>query len=190
MEISSATKATPEGIKTGTRIIGYSSVIRQLDSGHFDRNLIEGMRFLSYVWEAELSGMLTLSMEKRVTLWRWAVVAIFICDLLDANGTVDVPNGEGGFDRAAIYAGKHGAMSIYPGPVRFSLANHVEGCAIEKYGVATGLTLALRMYQDMVEAGPRGYQLSAMGREGMEMLHDSFIEMINTEGLPDMPVVH
>lgn len=183
-------EATPDGIKSGNRIIGYSAAIRQLDGGQYDLQLPEGMRLLSYIWQAEESGLLSLSMEKKVTLWRWAVVAIFICDLLDANGTVDVPNSEGSFDRATIYAGKHGAMSVYPGPVRFSLANQVEGCAIEKYGVETGLPLALRMYQDMVETGPRGLQLSAMGREGMEMLHDSFIEMINTEGMPDMPVIH
>lgn len=183
-------EATPDGIKTGNAVIGYSSVIRQLDGGRYDRNLTEGMHLLSCIWEAEVSGKLSLNVEKRVILWRWAVVAIFICGLMEANGTVNVPNDEGGTDLAAIYAGKNGAMSVYPGPVRFSLANHLEGCAIEKYGVETGLPLALRMYQDMVEAGPHGFQLSAMGREGMEMLHDSFIEMINTEGMPDMPVVH
>jgi len=183
-------EATPDGIKSGNRIIGYSAAIRKLDGGQYDQELPEGMRLLSCIWEAEVSGKLSLSDEKRVILWRWAVVAIFVCDLIEVNGMVDVPNHEGGFDRAAIYAGKSGSMSVYPGPLRFSLANHVEGCAIEKYGVKTGLPLALRMYMDMVEAGPRGFQLSAMGREGMVMLHESFIKMIKTEGMPAMPVIH
>jgi hypothetical protein len=29
-----------------------------------------------------------------------------------------------------------------------------------------------------------------MGREGFNMLHDGFIEQIQTEGMPDMPVMH
>lgn len=183
-------EATPDGIKTGNRVIGYSSVIRKLDGGQYDRKLTDGMRLISYVWEAEVSGLLTLNVQRRAIIWRWAVAAIFICDLMDAHGLVDIPNDEGGVDQAAIYEGKYGAMSVYPGPLRFSLANHLEGCAIEKYGVATGMPLAIRMYQDMVEAGPNGFHLSAMGRKGLEILHDSFIKQLQTEGMPDMPVMH
>lgn len=185
------TEVTLGGIKTGNRIIGYSGAIRQLDGGQFDKNLPDGMRLLSYVWEAERNGLLTLNLEKKVIVWRWLVVTIFINEEHEKNGTVAVSNDEGGTDIAVIYTGKNGSMSIYPGPVRFSLANHVEGCAIEKYGIETGLELALRMYQDMLTITPeQGFKLSAMGRESLEMLHDEFIEMINTEGVPDMPVVH
>ena len=185
------TEVTLGGIKTGNRIIGYSGAIRQLDGGQFDKNLPDGMRLLSYVWEAERNGLLTLNLEKKVIVWRWLVVTIFINEEHEKNGTVAVSNDEGGTDIAVIYTGKNGSMSIYPGPVRFSLANHVEGCAIEKYGIETGLELALRMYQDMLTITPeQGFKLSAMGRESLEMLHDEFIEMINTEGMPDMPVVH
>ncbi|WP_208952535.1 hypothetical protein [Rahnella sp. ChDrAdgB13] len=185
------TEATPDGIKTGNRTIGYSAVIRQLDSGEFDKNLPDGMSLLCHVWEAARDGLLKLSLEKQVIIWRWVVVTVFMGEEQDKNGTVEVPNDEGGTDLATIYAGKNGSMGIYPGPVRFSLATHVEGCAIEKYGTETGLDLALRMYQDMVTMDPvQGFKLSAMGREGMEMLHDEFIEMLHTEGMPEMPVTH
>lgn len=191
MNAEMKTEVTPDGIKTGNRTIGYSAAIRQLDGGQFDKNLPDGMRLLSYVWEAERDGLLTLSLEKKVIVWRWLVVTVFVVEEQDKNGTVPVPNDEGGTDLATIYEGKNGSMSIYPGPVRFSLASHVEGCAIEKYGTEIGLDLALRMYQDMVTMDPvQGFKLSAMGREGLEMLHDEFIEMVNTEGMPDMPVVH
>lgn len=185
------TEVTPDGIKTGTRTIGYSAAIRQLDGGQFDKNLPDGMQLITYVWKAERDGLLTLSLEKQVIVWRWLVVTVFVVEEQDKNGTVEVPNDEGSTDFATIYAGKNGSMGIYPGPVRFSLASHVEGCAIEKYGTETGLDLALRMYKDMVTMDPvQGFKLSAMGREGLEMLHDEFIEMIHTEGVPDMPVVH
>ncbi|HGU6443066.1 TPA: hypothetical protein ACNABU_003755, partial [Citrobacter amalonaticus] len=74
---------------------------------------------------------------------------------------------------------------------RFSLANHVEGIAIEKYGVEKGSRMALRMYQDMVIADPGyGFRMSPFGREWLEMLHDDYIGMIKTSGIPDAPVLH
>jgi len=184
-------EATPDGIKNGNRVIGYSAAIRQLDSGQHDKTLSVGLRMLACIQEAKAAGWVNLSIEQEVTIWRWLVVTIFINEEREKNGTAEVPNDEGGTDLAVIYAGKNGSMSIYPGPVRFSLANHMEGCAIEKYGTEIGLALALRMYQDMVKACPgRGFKLSEMGREGLEILHDEFIEMFNTQGMPDMPVVH
>ncbi|HIF5901132.1 TPA: hypothetical protein ACX3HX_003808, partial [Raoultella ornithinolytica] len=69
--------------------------------------------------------------------------------------------------------------------------NHVEAGAIEKYGQKEGLPLALRMYQDMVVCDDEcGFRLSSMGRQGFNMLHDGFIEQIQTEGMPGMPVMH
>ena len=64
--------------------------------------------------------------------------------------------------------------------------------ALKKHDTPAGpLSVALRMYQDMVTTDPKqGFRLSAMGREGLDMLHDDFIEMINTSGMPDMPVMH
>ena len=54
-----------------------------------------------------------------------------------------------------------------------------------------GLPLALRMYQDMVVCDDEcGFRLSSMGRQGFNMLHDGFIEQIQTEGMPGMPVMH
>lgn len=191
MNVELKAEVTSDGIKTGNRTIGYSAAVRQLDGGEFDKNLPDGMRLLSYVWEAERDGLLKLSLEKQVIAWRWLVVTVFVVEEQDKNGTMEVPNDEGGIDLATIYAGKNGSMGIYPGPVRFSLASHVEGCAIEKYGTETGLDLALRMYRDMVTMDPvQGFKLSAMGREGLEMLHDEFIEMIHTDGIPDIPVTH
>jgi len=184
-------KAAPDGIVTGRRLIGYSSVIQLLDSGRYDRNTYEGLRMLACIQDAKAAGWLTLSVEKEIIIWRWLVVTVFINEELTKNGTVDVPNDEGGIDTGVIYSGKNGAISIYPAPERFALANHVEGCAVEKYGTDTGQQLALRLYQDMVTADPKqGFRLSAMGREGFEILHDSFIEEIQTNGMPDMPVMH
>lgn len=184
-------EATPDGIKVGKRVIGYSAAIRQLDGGQHDKALSEGLQMLACIQEGKAAGWANLNLEQEVAIWRWLVVTIFINEERDKNGTAEVPNDEGGTDLAVIYAGKNGGMSIYPAPVRFSLANHVEGCAIEKCGTETGLRLALRMYRDMVEISPaQGFILSPMGREGLEMLHDEFIEMINTQGIPDMPVVH
>ncbi|EEG1034344.1 TPA: hypothetical protein G8R10_005042 [Salmonella enterica] len=186
---------TPEptsgGIRCGRRIIGYSAAIRSLDNGHYDRSLGKGLSILACIMEAEESGWISLSTEKQIIIFRWLVVAVFIAEEQEKNGTVDVPNGDGGFDTAVIYSGQRGSISVYPCAERFALANHVEGLAIEKYGRDVGQQLALRMYQDMIFSDDQyGFRLSATGREGFALLHDSFIEQIQTEGMPDMPVMH
>ena len=175
---------TSTGIRFGNRVIGYSAAIRQLDNGHYDKNIAEGMELLASIMEA-------VNIDKQIIVWRWLLAAVFIAEEQEKNGTVEVPNDEGGVDTAVIYSGKQGAISVYPGPERFALANHIEAGAIEKYGPAVGQQLALRMYQDMVVADDEsGFKLSAMGREGFNLLHDSFIEQIQTEGMPDMPIMH
>lgn len=183
---------TSAGIRlSGSRLIGYSAAIRELDNGHYDKRLAEGMEILACIMEAVESSWITLNIEKQIIVWRWLLAAVFITEEREKNGTVDVPNDEGGVDIAVIYSGRHGATSAYPGPERFALANHVEAGAIEKYGPDVGQQLALRMYQDMVVADDEsGFRLSAMGREGFNLLHDGFIEQIQTEGMPGMPVMH
>ncbi len=188
--MSKENQAIPTGIKIGNKVLGYSAVIRQLDKGEYDKDLPNGMRLIACVLEGAASGWIHLPVEKLMIIWRWIVVAVFIEEQRNANGTVDIPNDDNGVDRAVIYKGKNGGIGVYPGPLRFVLANHVESCAIEKYGVKEGPALATRMYQDMTESGPNGFRLSALGHEGLEMLHDDFIKQIQTEGIPDMPVIH
>lgn len=182
---------TSTGIRSGNRMIGYSAAIRLLDNGRYDKYLAEGMEIMACIMEAVESSWITLNIEKQIIVWRWLLAAVFITEEREKNGTVDVPNDEGGVDTAVIYSGEHGAISVYPGPERFALANHIEAGAIEKYGPDVGLQLALRMYQDMVVADEEhGFRLSAMGREGFNMLHDGFIEQIQTEGVPEAPIMH
>ncbi len=182
---------TSTGIRSGNRVIGYSAAIRLLDNGRYDKHLGEGMEILACIVEAVESNWITLNIEKELILWRWLLAAVFITEELEKNGTVDVPNDTGGVDTAVIYSGEHGAISVYPEPERFALANHIEVGAIEKYGEEAGKRAALLMYQNMVTTDDNcGFRLSAMGREGFNMLHDGFIEQIQTEGMPDMPVMH
>lgn len=182
---------TSTGIRFGNRVIGYSVAVRQLDDGQYDKRIPDGMDLLACILEAVESGWITFSIEKQIIVWRWLLVAVFITEEQEKNGTIDVPNDDGGVDTAVIYSGNRGSISVYPGAERFALANYVEGCAIEKYGLQLGQQLALRMYQDMVVTDDeRGFRLSPLGREGFDMLHDSFIQQIQTEGMPDMPVMH
>ncbi|ESA31633.1 hypothetical protein L912_2631 [Escherichia coli SCD1] len=190
-----ASAFTPEptstGIRFGNRVIGYSVAVRQLDNGIYDKRIPDGLDLLACIMEAIESGWFTPGIEKEIILWRWLVATVFINEERDKNGTIDIPNESGGVDTAVIYSGKKGDLSIYPGPLRFSLANHVESIAIEKYGVEKGSMMALRMYQNMVIADPEdGFRMSPFGREGLEMLHDDYIGMIKTSGMPDMPVMH
>ncbi|EOZ2661154.1 hypothetical protein ACQQXA_000727 [Escherichia coli] len=186
-----APETTPNGIKIGNRVIGLSGAVKQFDGSRFDSRNSEGLRWLACIMDAVAAGWVSLGAEKELILWRWLVATVFINEERDRNGTIDIPNESGGVDIAVIYSGKKGDLSIYPGPLRFSLANHVEGVAIEKYGVEKGSKMALRMYQDMVIADPGdGFRMSPFGREGLEMLHDDYIGMIKTSGMPEMPFMH
>ncbi|MGC0217442.1 hypothetical protein [Enterobacter cloacae complex sp. 2025EL-00065] len=172
-------------------MIGYSAAVRQLDNGHYDKQIPDGMELLACIMEAVESGWFTPGIEKEIIIWRWMLVAVFIAEEQHKNGTVEVANDSGGFDTAVIYSGQHGSISVYPAPERFALASHVEGLAIEKYGQELGQQMALRMYRDMLDTdAENGLRLSKMGREGFNLLHDSFIEQIQKEGMPDMPVMH
>lgn len=182
---------TSSGIRFGNRVIGYSVAVRQLDNGNYDKRIPDGLELLACIMEGIESGWFTPGIEKEIILWRWMLVAVFITEEQEKNGTCEVANDSGGFDKAVIYSGQHGSISIYPAPERFALANHVEGIAIEKYGQELGQQMALRMYKGMLaEDEVQGLQLSQFGREGFNLLHDSFIEQIQKEGMPDMPVIH
>lgn len=182
---------TSSGIRFGNRVIGYSVAVRQLDNGNYDKRIPDGFELLACIMEGIESGWFTPGIEKEIILWRWMLVAVFITEEQEKNGTCEVANDSGGFDKAVIYSGQHGSISIYPAPERFALANHVEDIAIEKYGQELGQQMALRMYKGMLaEDEVQGLQLSQFGREGFNLLHDSFIEQIQKEGMPDMPVIH
>ncbi len=183
-------QATPDGVLDAGRVTGYTTIIRSLDAGSFDKNVANALRLLSCVWEAHEKGWYRISIANEVILWRWLVVTVFLIEQRDLNGTAEVPNDSGGVDKAVIYRGKNGGMSIYPGPERFCLASHIESVAIEKYGVLDGPERALQIYKGMVTTGPEGFELSGWGREAFEMLHDGFIEQLQTAGMPDMPVMH
>ncbi|MEG2664520.1 MAG: hypothetical protein RSE33_17245 [Hafnia sp.] len=186
-----APETSPNGIKIGSRVIGWSGAIKQFDGPRFDSRNSEGLRWLACIMDAVAAGWVSLGAEKELILWRWLVATVFINEEKDKNGTIEIPNEDGGVDIAVIYSGKKGNLSIYPGPLRFSLANHVESIAIKKYGVCEGSALALRMYQDMVIADPGyGFRMSPFGRKGLEMLHDDYIGEINTNGMPEAHVIH
>ena len=190
MDNAQNAQATPDGVLDNGRVTGYTAIIHALDAGRHDSNTVKGLRLLAFVWEAVEEGWYRMSIAKEVILWRWLVVTLFVIEQRDLNGSVDVPNASGGVDKAVIYRGKKGGMSIYPGPERFCLANNIESLAIEKFGVVAGPEKALQIYSNMVTTGPEGFSLSEWGREAFETLHDGFIEELNKNGMPDMPVIH
>lgn len=185
-------EATPDGIRLDNRLVGYNIAVRQLDTGRFDKSLSDGLYLAAEIQLGDNRGWFRPTDEQMALTWRWIVSCLFICEQRQENGTVDVMNEEGGVDRAEIYAGEHGGLSVYPATEPFSLANHIEGLAIEKYGVEIGLPLVVNMYQEMTELAPHcgALRLSQMGREWLAMLHDGFIETLMEEGIPPVSTAH
>lgn len=185
-------EATPDGIRFDNRLVGYSAAIRQLDAGRFDYALPDGLCVVAEIQQGDISGWFSPTDEQKAQVWRWTIATLFIHEQWDLNGTVDVTNEVGGTDRGVIYAGEHGGMAIYPSSERCSLATHIEGIAIEKYGAVIGLQRAILLYQGMADVDPDvgALRLSQWGRDSLTMLHDDFIKMLNAEGIPAAPTAH
>ena len=190
MDHAENAQATPDGVLNNGTLIGYSVVIRSLNDGECDASFEKGLRLLACVWDAVEKGWYRMSIAKELILWRWLVVTVFVIEQRNLHGYVEVLNDSGSTDRAVMYRGEKGGMSIYPGPERFCLANNVETVAIEKYGADGGPEKALQIYKGMVTAGKQGFELTGWGRESFQILHDGFIEELNKNGMPDMPVMH
>lgn len=194
----SQAEATPDGINllritdgwsVHVKLVGWKTVIRWLDEGHYDRDLADGMRLVVALWDGKARGYVRLTDEQATVIWRWLVTCLFIGEQQEKNGVVEIPNDEGSTDLATVYVGEYGALSVYPAAVRVLLAVNVEGVALEKYGREEGLKLAIRMYREMTDDGGE-MSLSAFGREMFTKLHDETVWMIQNGWTPDVPVMH
>ncbi|EJK6211742.1 hypothetical protein MX582_004436 [Salmonella enterica] len=165
--------------------------IQKLENGEYDASLVEGLRLVAALWHGMHTGCFILSDEQNLALWRWVVAAVFVCEMLDTNGTVEVKNEQGEPEEVALYSGDHGGIVIYPWSERFSLANHVEGLAYEMFPANKAPEMAAAIYRSMIDISPvTGIDMSEEGLKGMSLLHDSFIETLKTEGIPAAPVAH
>ncbi|EAO9706600.1 TPA: hypothetical protein G8L55_002206 [Salmonella enterica] len=168
------------------------TVVQELDSGKYDRDLVSGMRLVSALWIGCYTECFTLMPEQHLSVWRWVVAAVFIGEMREENGLVEVQNERGETEQVAVYTGEKGGIVVYPWAERFALANHIEGLANEMFPPDQAPEMAMNIYRSMIEADPdgQGIRMSVAGRKGMALLHDGFIETLKTEGLPDAPVMH
>ncbi|EAM2835750.1 hypothetical protein KVI39_005252 [Salmonella enterica] len=171
--------------------IAPDEAIQKLESGEYDADLVEGLRLVAALWHGMHTGCFMLSDEQNLVLWRWTVAAVYVCEMLDTNGTVEVKNEQGEPEEVAVYSGDHGGIVIYPWSERFSLANHVEGLAYEMFPANKAPEMAAAIYRSMIDISPvTGIDMSEEGLKGMSLLHDSFIETLKTECIPAAPVAH
>ncbi|EAP2785908.1 hypothetical protein D9B18_08030 [Salmonella enterica] len=171
--------------------IAPDEAIQKLENGEYDAGLVEGLRLVAALWHGMHTGCFILSDEQNLALWRWVVAAVFVCEMLDTNGTVEVKNEQGEPEEVAVYSGEHGGIVIYPWSERFSLANHIEGLAYEMFPANKAPEMAAAIYRSMIDISPvTGIDMSEEGLKGMSLLHDSFIETLKTEGVPAAPVAH
>ena len=64
---------TPEptltGIRFGNRIIGYSTAVRQIDNGNYDKRIPDGLDLIACIMEGIESGWFMPCIEKQIILW-------------------------------------------------------------------------------------------------------------------------
>lgn len=191
-------KATPASISIVLRAdavkqqIGYSAAICQLDEGHYDLCLADGLRVVSEIAQASRKGWFKQSDEQAVTVWRWLVACLFISEQLARNGTTDAVQKDGTTVKAAVYLGQYGGVVLYPASERLALANYIEDLAFERFGADKANYQIVKLYQHMAEADPLNgnLRLSQWGRESLTILHDGFIQKVSVEGWPKSPTAH
>jgi hypothetical protein len=165
--------------------------VQKLDSGEYDNDLVEGFRLVAAIWYGMHAGCLVVTDQQNLVLWRWVVAAVYVCEMFDTNGAVDVKNEKGERVEVAIYSGERDGIVIYPWSERFALANHVEGLAYEIFPADKATEMAVAIYRSMLEiSAATGVDMSEEGLKGMALLHDSFIDTLKTEGIPAAPVAH
>lgn len=175
----------------GADAVVPESVIQKLESGEYDNDLVEGLRLVAAIWSGMHTGCLVVTDEQNLVLWRWVVAAVYVCEMFDTHGAVEVTNEQGEPEDVAIYSGEQGGIVIYPWSERFALANHVEGLAYEMFPANKATEMAAAIYRSMIDISPvTGIDMSEDGLKGMALLHDSFIETLKTEGIPAAPVAH
>lgn len=165
--------------------------INKLDNGEYDADLVAGLHTVAAIWKGMHTGEFIISNEKNLVLWRWVVAAVFVCEMFDTNGTIDVKNEQGESEEVTVYTGEQGGIVIYPWSERFALANNIEGLAYEMFPANKAPEMASAIYRSMIDISPvTGIDMSEEGLKGMALLHDSFIETLKTEGIPAAPVAH
>ncbi|HHR6457169.1 TPA: hypothetical protein ACS772_002647 [Providencia alcalifaciens] len=173
-------------------LITYSEAVKALECGQYDKELLKGLYLAAAVVGRLADEPDTLTPEQRVSVWRWIVATCFIREQQDKNDTIEVKNDEGGIDLATVYSNGKSSLSIYPESLLLSLMSHFESIMVEQFGKDYWADFTIKVYVGFLdislEHGPR---LSAMGREGLCILHDDYIRMLEAGGgFPAMPTMH
>ncbi|QHO87203.1 MULTISPECIES: hypothetical protein [Klebsiella] len=187
---------TPAGVKITSsgsdgretvRLIGYDEALNSLDAGDYDDSSA-GYDIHLAVAEGGNCGYFDFTAQHNVTMWRWLIAATFVSEMKRENGTTMVTEPDGSASQVAIYSNGKAGIVVYPFAERLAMANNIEGALIERYGTEQGTENAIVFYQSMldVEAG----ELTPAGREILAELHDGFIDGIEQNGLPEVPVAH
>lgn len=171
--------------------ISYADALEALNSGSFDGDLLFGFELVLAICKGERDGFFNSTHQQLVILWRWIAAASFVMEQGDNNVIHKMDNGQGQIVTAAIYLNEHAALTVTAATERLLLADHVEGIAYENFGANDGAIMAVKMYKDFIDLEPKkGCRLSDRGREGLSILHDDLIRVIEASEFNDTVTIH
>lgn len=171
--------------------ISYADALEALNDGSFDGDLLFGFELVLAICKGERDGFFNSTHQQLVILWRWIAAASFVMEQGDNNVIHKMDNGQGQIVTAAIYLNEHAALTVTAASERLLLADHVEGIAYENFGANDGAIMAVKMYKDFIDLEPKkGCLLSDRGREGLSILHDDLIRVIEASEFSDTVTIH
>ncbi|WP_265494691.1 hypothetical protein [Providencia heimbachae] len=171
--------------------ISYAEALDALNDGSFDGDLLFGFELVLAICKGERDGFFNSTHQQLVILWRWITAASFVMEQGDNNVIHKMDNGQGQIVTAAIYLNEHAALTVTAATERLLLADHVEGIAYENFGANDGAIMVVKMYKDFIDLEPKkGCRLSDRGREGLSILHDDLIRVIEASEFNDTVTIH
>jgi hypothetical protein len=61
------------------------------------------------------TGVFALTDEQNLSLWRWVVAAVYVCEMFDTNGSVELKNEQGDWRKSPFIAENMAVLSFIRG---------------------------------------------------------------------------
>lgn len=152
-----------------TCFVKFNKILLRIDDGEWDDKPKLIMQMLD-VWRQANCNKTTYD---GVLLRRTIIAILFFIENKDKNGIVLDEWPEGKINEHAIYRNEDSSIHVSIGHIRLSMASHLEGEIIRRYGEYDWMNYSIAFYEDMM--GDHG-GLSAFGESVMNNLHDKLIE--------------
>lgn len=196
-EISQA-EATAEGIMitysafadcaNTQKLVAYKKAVTWLNEGRYDYDAYSGLHIAMALIAGTRIGYIKTPEAVSMAVYCWVVSIVFFDEQARKNGVTDIPDSTGGIRKAAIYAGKRGAISVYPLQLREMMNDAAKDAAIKNNVGKEHAKMATMLFTDMIEPHKGYFRMSSFGDKFFRRALNGLISHIQNNGGGSNPV--